>query len=44
MQQKIEEIASRIRELRKLSDLGVENMAEVLDLPGKMARFLAIIF
>jgi transcriptional regulator with XRE-family HTH domain len=33
MQQKIQEIASRIRELRELSGISVEHMAEVLHLP-----------
>lgn len=33
MQQKIREIASRVRELRELSEITVEQMAESLDLP-----------
>lgn len=33
MQQKIQEVACRIRELRELSGIGVEHMAEALDLP-----------
>ncbi len=33
MQQKIQEIASRIRELRELSGVSVEHMAEMLHLP-----------
>lgn len=33
MQQKIQEIASRVRELRQLSEISVEQMAESLNLP-----------
>lgn len=35
MQEKIKEIASRVRELRELSDITVENMAEYLQVPVK---------